>query len=197
MLYLVIIFLSAFLLFQVQPLIAKLILPLFGGGAAIWTACLLFFQAFLLLGYLYAHCLTQLKNRRSQAIIHSSLLLLSLSVIPIGLSEFVLNESTRFDVNSPLIDILFLLMASVGLPYFLLSSTGPLVQRWLSYMDIGSLPYKLYSLSNIGSLLALLSYPFIFEPQFSLHNQLLYWSIGYGAFVLIISLLCLRLANAL
>jgi len=193
MLYLVIIFLSAFLLFQVQPLIAKLILPLFGGGAAIWTACLLFFQAFLLLGYLYAHCLTQLKNRRSQAIIHSSLLLLSLSVIPIGLSEFVLNESTRFDVNSPLIDILFLLMASVGLPYFLLSSTGPLVQRWLSYMDIGSLPYKLYSLSNIGSLLALLSYPFIFEPQFSLHNQLLYWSIGYGAFVLIISLLCLRL----
>jgi len=193
MLYLVIIFLSAFLLFQVQPLIAKLILPLFGGGAAIWTACLLFFQAFLLLGYLYAHCLTQLKNLRTQVIAHSGLLLLSLSVLPIGLSELALSEAPNFDVNSPLIDILFLLVASVGLPYFLLSSTGPLVQRWLSYMDIGSLPYKLYSLSNIGSLLALLSYPFIFEPQFSLHNQLLYWSIGYGLFVFVISLLCLRL----
>ncbi|MFT5758119.1 MAG: hypothetical protein ACI9LM_002858, partial [Alteromonadaceae bacterium] len=201
MLYLVIIFLSAFLLFQVQPLIAKLILPLFGGGAAIWTACLLFFQAFLLLGYLYAHCLTQLKNLRTQVIIHSVLLMVSLSVLPIALGEFKLSAALGLglsvtlgsEVNSPLIDILLMLVISVGLPYFLLSATGPLVQRWLSYNDENALPYKLYSLSNIGSLLALLSYPFIFEPQFSLHNQLLYWSLGYGSFVFILSLLCLRL----
>ncbi len=193
MLYLVIIFLSAFLLFQVQPLIAKLILPLFGGGAAIWTACLLFFQAFLLLGYLYAHCLTQIRNLRTQVIIHSVLLALSLSVLPIALGEFKLGLELEKGLNSPLIDILSMLVMSVGLPYFLLSSTGPLVQRWLSYNDENALPYKLYSLSNTGSLLALLSYPFIFEPQFSLHNQLLYWSLGYGAFVFIISLLCLKL----
>ena len=142
MLYLVIIFLSAFLLFQVQPLIAKLILPLFGGGAAIWTACLLFFQAFLLLGYLYAHFLTQLKNLRAQVIIHSMLLILSLSVLPIALGELQLSAEIGAgdEVSSPLFDILWLLVISVGLPYFLLSSTGPLVQRWLSYMDIGSLP---------------------------------------------------------
>lgn len=201
MLYFLIIFLSAFLLFQVQPLIAKLILPLFGGGAAIWTACLLFFQAFLLLGYLYAHIITKLKNVRHQVVIHGVLLLCSLLFLPIGLNgleQGFLFEDSLFStvvLNSPLMNIVFLLAMSVGLPYFLLSATGPLVQRWFSYVEVGALPYKLYSLSNFGSLLALLTYPFIFEPQFSLTQQLLYWSLGYGMFVLSITTLCIRLSK--
>ena len=188
MLYLVIIFLSAFLLFQVQPLIAKLILPLFGGGAAIWTACLLFFQAFLLLGYLYAHLLSQIKNLKIQFYIHATMLLLSLVYMPIGLIQ--LDNMSQED---PLMGILTLLIVSIGLPYFLLSSTGPLIQKWLSIryaQTTDFAPYKLYSLSNIGSLLALLSYPLIFEPNFSLSNQLTYWSAGYIVLVLALVFFC-------
>ncbi|WP_426356834.1 spermidine synthase [Pseudocolwellia sp. HL-MZ19] len=191
MLYLFIIFLSAFLLFQVQPLIAKLILPLFGGGAAIWTACLLFFQAFLLLGYLYAHILSKCKSLTTQVSIHSVALLASLLFMPIGLKEL-----TEFDQSAPLSDILKLLVLSIGAPYFLLSSTGPLVQKWLSYVYASKpdfTPYKLYSLSNIGSLLALVSYPFIFEPLLSLPNQLTYWSAGYIVLVGLLIVFCVQL----
>ena len=191
MLYLFIIFLSAFLLFQVQPLIAKLILPLFGGGAAIWTACLLFFQAFLLFGYLYAHVLSKCKSLTTQVSIHSVALLASLLFMPIGLKELV-----EFDQTAPLSDILKLLVLSIGAPYFLLSSTGPLVQKWLSHVYAAKpdfTPYKLYSLSNIGSLLALVSYPFIFEPLFSLPNQLTYWSAGYIVLVGSLIVFCVQL----
>ena len=191
MLYLFIIFLSAFLLFQVQPLIAKLILPLFGGGAAVWTACLLFFQAFLLLGYLYAHILSKVRNISIEVAIHGVALLVSLLFMPIGLKQLV-----EFDQASPLADILQLLVLSIGVPYFLLSSTGPLVQKWLSYIYAAKTdftPYKLYSLSNIGSLLALLSYPFIFEPSLSLPDQLLYWSAGYIVLVALLITFCLQL----
>lgn len=179
MLYLSIVFLSAFLLFQVQPIIAKLILPLFGGGAAVWTSCLLFFQLFLLLGYFYAHWLTGLSTLRRQVGVHGLLLLCSLAFLPIGLSPLLQNITS----NSPLSDIILLLAAAVGLPYFLLSSTGPLVQRWLTFAHTGKLPYQLYSLSNTGSLLALISYPFVFEPQLDMSSQTLSWSIGYGLFV--------------
>jgi spermidine synthase len=186
MLYLAIIFVSAFLLFQVQPLIAKLILPYFGGGAAIWTACLLFFQAFLLLGYFYAHCLTQLKSVKLQLTIHLGLIVSSVLFLPIGINMFT--ETSL--VNSPLMNILFLLATSIGLPYFILSSTGPLIQRWLTYVEVGKLPYQLYSLSNLGSLLALLSFPFLFEPLLSTSQQSTYWTLGYAFYaLLIISLL--------
>ncbi|NQZ20558.1 MAG: fused MFS/spermidine synthase [Colwellia sp.] len=186
MLYLAIIFLSAFLLFQVQPLIAKLILPFFGGGAAIWTACLLFFQAFLLLGYFYSHCLTQLKSVKMQLSIHLGLIALSLLTLPIGMSLFTYVSPT----TAPLLSILLLLTSSIGLPYFVLSSTGPLIQRWLTYVEVGKLPYQLYSLSNVGSLLALLSFPFVFEPLLSTTQQSIYWTVGYGIFAgLIITLL--------
>ena len=191
MLYLSIIFLSAFLLFQVQPLIAKLILPLFGGGAAIWTACLLFFQAFLLLGYLYAHVLSQIRNLRLQVGFHGVVLLSSLLFMPIGLKQL-----TEIDQTAPLAEILQLLVFSIGVPYFLLSSTGPLVQKWLSTVyenNTDFKPYKLYSLSNIGSLLALLSYPFIFEPLFTLPNQLMYWSAGYVLLVTLLVVFCVQL----
>ena len=137
MLYLAIIFLSAFLLFQVQPLIAKLILPYFGGGSAVWTACLLFFQAFLLLGYFYAHCLTQVKSVKKQLIIHSVFLLVSVLFLPIGIQDWGDISQT----SSPLQNILLLLTVSIGLPYFILSSTGPLIQRWLTYIEVGKLPY--------------------------------------------------------
>ncbi len=186
MLYLAIIFLSAFLLFQVQPLIAKLILPYFGGGAAIWTACLLFFQAFLLLGYFYSHCLTQLKSVKLQLSIHLALIALSLLTLPIGISLFTDISPT----TAPLLSILLLLTTSIGLPYFVLSSTGPLIQRWLTYVEVGKLPYQLYSLSNVGSLLALLSFPFIFEPLLNTTQQSIYWTLGYAIFAgLIITLL--------
>jgi spermidine synthase len=186
MLYLAIIFLSAFLLFQVQPLIAKLILPFFGGGAAIWTACLLFFQAFLLLGYFYAHCLTQLKSVKTQLNIHLGLIVLSLFTLPIGFNVFTVISPT----TAPLLSILFLLATSIGLPYFVLSSTGPLIQRWLTYVEVGKLPYQLYSLSNLGSLLALLSFPFVFEPHLSTSQQSIYWTVGYGIYAgLIVTLL--------
>jgi len=186
MLYLAIIFISAFLLFQVQPLIAKLILPLFGGGAAIWTACLFFFQAFLLLGYFYAHCLTQLRSVKQQLLIHLGLITLSLVTLPIGLH--LLSDTSA--TISPLLSILLILTTSIGLPYFVLSSTGPLIQRWLTYVENGKLPYQLYSLSNLGSLLALLSFPFIFEPLLTTSEQSIYWSIGYAVYSgLIVTLL--------
>ncbi|ALO35593.1 hypothetical protein CMT41_13370 [Colwellia sp. MT41] len=184
MLYLFVIFVGAFLLFQLQPLIAKLILPLFGGGAAIWTACLLFFQGFLLLGYLYSHYLTKLNKLKTQVIVHVTLLMMSLLFLPLALNFNFKQYLSTIMGDSPLFEIVFILILSIGLPYFLLSSTGPLVQRWLTYKDSAKLPYKLYSLSNTASLLALLSYPFIFEPQFTLSNQILIWSIGYTIFVL-------------
>jgi spermidine synthase len=181
-----IIFLSAFLLFQVQPLIAKLILPFFGGGAAIWTACLLFFQEFLLLGYFYSHCLTQLKSVKIQLSIHLCVIVLSLLTLPIGINVITGAAQT----TEPLFSILFLLATSIGLPYFVLSSTGPLIQRWLTYVEVGKLPYHLYSLSNLGSLLALLSFPFIFEPLLSTSQQSIYWTAGYGVYAgLVVTLL--------
>jgi hypothetical protein len=182
MLYLAIIFISAFLLFQVQPLIAKLILPYFGGGAAVWTACLLFFQAFLLLGYFYAHCLTQIKSVKKQLGIHFFLIICSVIFLPIGIRTW-----DGFSASiSPLQNILLLLSVSIGLPYFILSSTGPLIQRWLTYIEVGKLPYQLYSLSNLGSLLALISFPFIFEPLLTTSEQSLYWTIGYVSYALLI-----------
>mgnify|MGYP000314732119 CR=1 FL=1 len=182
MLYLAIIFISAFLLFQVQPLIAKLILPYFGGGAAVWTACLLFFQAFLLLGYFYAHCLTHIKSVKKQLGIHFFLLICSVIFLPIGIQTW-----DDFSPSiSPLQNILLLLSVSIGLPYFILSSTGPLIQRWLTYIEVGKLPYQLYSLSNLGSLLALISFPFIFEPLLTTSQQSLYWTIGYVSYALLI-----------
>jgi len=182
MLYLFLIFIGAFLLFQVQPLIAKLLLPFFGGGAAIWTACLLFFQAFLLLGYAYSHYLTKINSIKRQVLIHLALLASSLIFLPLTLNVNDDISSIPFVSGSPLMAIVVLLVLSIGLPYLLLSSTGPLIQRWLSYQDRSDRPYKLYALSNTASLLALFSYPFIFEPQLTLSHQILFWSAGYIIF---------------
>ena len=191
MLYLAIIFLSAFLLFQVQPLIAKLILPYFGGGAAVWTACLLFFQAFLLLGYFYAHCLTQFQSVKKQLGIHLVLLLCSVIFLPISIQTW----DDFYQTSYPLQNILMLLTVSIGLPYFILSSTGPLIQRWLTYIEVGKLPYQLYSLSNVGSLLALISFPFLFEPLLTTSQQSLYWTLGYVIYALLMATLLWKMSK--
>ena len=174
------IFTGAFLLFQVQPLIGKYILPWFGGGPGVWTTCLLFFQTLLLGGYAYAHFSSTRLKPRHQVILHLVLLGLSLALLPITPSE-----GWKAHVGGdPNVRILLLLMATIGLPYFVLSSTGPLMQQWFSQTSPGVSPYRLYALSNVGSLLALLSYPVFFEVKFPRHTQAVMWSGGLVLFVI-------------
>ena len=177
--YALTIFTGAFLLFQVQPLLGKYILPWFGGGPGVWTTCLLFFQLLLLGGYAYAHFSSTRLTPRRQVILHLVLLALSLALLPITPSD-----SWKAHVGGdPNWRILLLLSATIGLPYFVLSSTGPLMQQWFSQTNPGVSPYRLYALSNVGSLLALLSYPVFFEVRFPRHTQATMWSVGLGLFV--------------
>ncbi len=175
------IFLSAFLLFQVQPLIAKFILPWFGGSAAVWSAVLLFFQLLLLLGYLYAHCLIRYLKPKQQLWVHAVLLAASLATLPIVPAAHWKPAAG----DDPTLRILLLLGATVGLPYTLLSATSPLLQAWYLRMNAGAIPYRLFALSNFGSMLALLSYPFVVEPRLALSNQAVIWSAGYAAFAVV------------
>jgi spermidine synthase len=193
MYFFIAIFLGAFLLFQVQPLIAKVILPYFGGGASVWTACLLFFQAFLLLGYLYAHLLSKIDSFKIQALIHALLLLISLWLLPIGVSSLDTVVNFTNTESLPLMNVLLLLAASIGLPYFMLSSTGPLVQHWFGLVNQNKLPYRLYSLSNLASLIALLSFPFLIEPFFTGEQQSFYWSVMYFVYALVMSALLVQI----
>src|SRR6202789_1661704 len=181
------ILLSAFLLFQVQPLIAKLILPWFGGSAAVWTSCMLFFQMALLGGYTYAHWLSDQAGKR-QTIIHTGLLTLSLLSLPILPSAWWRPETP----GDPLLRILGLLTATVGLPYFLLASTSPLLQSWYSRSNGGAMPYRFFALSNAGSMLGLLTYPVVVEPNLTSSQQAWMWSISYVAFVLVCAVVAWR-----
>src|SRR3984893_10847423 len=177
-LYAITIFLSAFLLFQVQPLIAKIILPWFGGSAAVWAAALLFFQISLLAGYAYAHALIKLVKPRTQLLIHGTLLLASCALLPI-----LPNVSWKpTAIGDPTLRILELLAATIGLPYFLLSSTSPLLQAWYVRRTGSSVPYRLFALSNFGSMLALLSFPFLVEPNIASRMQAYSWSTAYVVF---------------
>jgi len=170
------IFVSAFLLFQVEPIIAKIILPWFGGVAAVWSVCLLFFQVVLLLGYLYAHWLTHRFPARIRWRIHCALIIASFLLLPI-----LPRDSWKpSGPGSPAWHVLLLLAGTVGLPYFLLSSTSPLLQSWYSRTLGGARPYRLYALSNAGSLLGLVSYPFI-EPVLATARQATIWSVAYAA----------------
>jgi hypothetical protein len=181
------ILISAFLLFQVQPLIAKLILPWFGGSAAVWTSCMLFFQMALLGGYAYAHWLNGQPERR-QTVIHISLLAVSLLTLPILPSPWWKPTAAE----DPLLRILGLLTATVGLPYFLLSSTSPLLQTWYSRSNGGAMPYRFFALSNAGSMLGLLAYPVFVEPYLTAGQQAWSWSIGFAAFVFICATVAFR-----
>jgi len=182
------IFLSAFLLFQVQPVIGKMILPWFGGSAAVWSTCMLVFQGLLLLGYLYAHVTTRHLNRKVQATLHISLLAVSVFLLPIT-PDLAWKPVGNED---PTALIIGLMIASVGLPYFLLSTTGPLVQVWFAMERPGSIPYRLFALSNLGSMLGLISYPLLFEPWLAIPRMSLSWSVAYAGFAFICGIIALR-----
>ncbi|MBK9244183.1 MAG: fused MFS/spermidine synthase [Burkholderiales bacterium] len=172
--------LSAFLLFLVQPIIAKQILPWFGGTSAVWTTCMVFFQVVLLGGYAYAHALSSRASPRNQARVHIALLAASLAFLPILARE---GFKPVGDEDAAL-SILWLLAATIGLPYFLLSSTGPLLQRWIAHRFPEKTVYRLFALSNFGSLLGLLAFPFLIEPFAPTATQAYAWSAAYALFAL-------------
>jgi hypothetical protein len=174
--------LGAFLLFLLEPLFAKMILPRFGGSAAVWSTCLVFFQSTLLLGYFYADVLTRRLTHSRQAVAHISLLVVSLCFLPIA-PHVIFGSGGS---NYPALQILVLSAASIGLPFVLLSATSPLIQAWHSRS--GSQPYHLFAISNLASLVALLSFPFVVEPRLSSHRQAQLWSILFGVFAIACSL---------
>src|SRR5712692_7589074 len=190
-LYAATIFLSAFLLFQVQPLIAKVILPWFGGSAAVWTVCMLFFQVLLLCGYVYSHAYVRLRIPARRHI-HIALLALAAATLPLAAG----GAWKPAGGEDPTWRILGLLATSVGLPYFALSTTGPLVQAWYARSREGAAPYRLFALSNLGSMLALVSYPLAVEPLLALGTQAAVWSAGFALFALACAALAWRSRGA-
>lgn len=182
------IFVSAFLLFEIEPIIAKMILPWFGGVASVWAVCLVFFQTMLLLGYWYADALTRRFSFVVQGRMHATLLLLSLlalRIVPGG-------RWKPAGPEHPAIRILLLLCATVGLPFFVLSTTSPLLQAWYAKTRSSARPYRLYALSNAGSMLALVIYPILIEPWTSTSHQAIGWSAGY----VLVVVLCAAVALA-
>lgn len=183
-------FLSAFLLFQVELIAGKVLLPWFGGSAAVWTTCLLFFQLLLLAGYAYAHLLSTRLRISAQVIVHFVLLVLAaLQVLAVWLFG---RGETGFAANwilgvgrHPVIALLTVLLLLIGPPFFVLSSTGPLLQRWLVQMGAGVDVYRFYAVSNIGSLLGLLSFPFLIEPALGVRDQMQLWCLLFGLFVVL------------
>jgi hypothetical protein len=182
-LYALTIFASAFLLFLVQPIIAKQILPWFGGSASVWATCLIFFQFLLLIGYAYTDWTTRRLKARTQITLHIALLALSLLSLPI-IPDAAWKPAGDDD---PTWRILGLLTATIGLPYFLLSTTGPLVQAWFARTFPAGTVYRLFALSNLGSLLALIAYPFAVEPWVTGPQQSYGWTAGYVVFLLLCS----------
>ena len=182
-LYALTIFVSAFLLFLVQPIVAKQILPWFGRSAAVWTTCLVFFQFLLLFGYAYSDWTTRRLAPRRQVAVHVALLAVSLLTLPI------IPDASWKPVGDedPTWRILGLLGVTIGLPYFLLSTTGPLVQAWFARTFPTGTVYRLFALSNFGSLLALVAYPFAVEPWIPATTQSWSWSAGYVLFALLCS----------
>jgi hypothetical protein len=182
------IFVSAFLLFQVQPLISRFILPWFGGSPAVWTTCMLFFQVLLFGGYAYAHFSVKHLSTAKQGRMHLAVLIAAVAMVATALVLFLTGWTDRLkptDSSYPIARIMLLLSWYVGLPYFMLSATGPLLQAWFARSFPGRSPYRLYSLSNIGSLLALISYPFLVEPLLDTRQQFSLWVVGFVVFVLL------------
>ncbi|MBX3459322.1 MAG: fused MFS/spermidine synthase [Planctomycetes bacterium] len=175
------IFLSAFLLFLVQPLLGRFILPWYGGTPAAWSVALLFFQCALLAGYGYAHVLTRFAKPRAQAVIHAGVLLLAALTLPVIPPESLKPAAG----DNPALSILWLLLATAGLPFVALSATGPLLQAWLARVRPGKQPWVMYALSNVGSLGALLAYPFVIEPWVGRNSQAWAWSAGFVTFALL------------
>jgi SAM-dependent methyltransferase len=186
------IFVSAFLLFQVQPIESKLLLPWFGGSAAVWNTCVVFFQIALLGGYCYSHFVSG-QTARTQAMIH---VVVVITAVIISTFTIVPHSSWKpTGTESASMRILLVLLVNVGLPFFLLSTTGPLVQAWFARFYPARSPYRLYALSNIGSLIALASYPFVFERMFDVPTQALIWKGGFILFGLMVGVLAVTMAN--
>jgi len=188
-LYAAAIFLSSSLLFLVEPMAGKRLLPLLGGSASIWMTCLVFFQTVLLAGYLCAHGIATRLKPRSQAAIYG--VLLAASLVQVALN---LNPHLRASTARPVYSVLWLLTVLIGLPFLVLSATNPLLQSWYSRAGDGAPtpPYRLFALSNLGSLLALMAYPALVEPYFSLREQTLAWSAGFLVFVLVCGAISLK-----
>ena len=176
-------FLSALLLFLVQPMVAKMLLPLLGGVPAVWNAALVFFQAMLLAGYLYAHATTHWMGPRGQAVLHLGLLVVIVAALPIALPAGWVPPAS----DNPIPWLVAALFVAVGAPFFVIAASAPLLQRWFAHSGHprANDPYFLYSPSNLGGLLALLAYPTLIEPQLRLTSQSSTWSIGYGVLVVL------------
>jgi hypothetical protein len=179
------IFLSALLLFSVQPLFTKMVLPRLGGSPAVWSVAMVFFQTLLLAGYSYAHILMQIRNRAIPVAIHLVLLVVAVLTLPLAIAGGWGEPPT----SGYAFWLLGLFAVSIGLPFFALAANNPLLQAWFvrTGHPAGPDPYFLYASSNIGSFLALLSYPVLVEPIFTLHTQNLIWSSGYGLLILLIA----------
>lgn len=177
------VFLSAFLLFLVQPMFGKMVLPLLGGSPAVWNTCMLFFQAALLGGYLYAHLSSRWTVRR-QAIVHLALLALAALALPVSV-----RGASPDGGDAPVPWLLAVMVATVGPPFLVLSGTGPILQRWFSRSGHAQAaePYQLYAASNLGSALALLAYPFLMEPRMRLAGQSGTWTAGYALLAVLIA----------
>ena len=183
------IFLGAFLLFLVEPIAARQLLPVLGGSAAVWITCLVFFQTALLLGYLYAHWLA----RRPLTVLHLSLLALAaVSAVLWVVRTFTGNNGDAHPVRT----VFAVLGVSIGVPFLVLASTSPLLQVWWSRVESGPIPYRLYALSNLASLLALAAYPTIVEPHLTLHAQRLAWCCGFALFVILSAILAVKTRSA-
>jgi spermidine synthase len=173
-------FTSASLMFVVEPMVARMVLPMLGGAPAVWNTCLVFFQAMLLAGYAYAHGATRFFGVRRHVLVHGVVILLPLLVLPVGLHHAAPDAS-----QGPIAWLLLVLCGSIGLPFFVLSTSAAVLQTWFAATDDESAgdPYFLYTASNLGSFIALLAYPIVIEPTLRLQDQARLWSFGYGAFV--------------
>jgi spermidine synthase len=175
-------FMSAFLMFLVEPMIARILLPSLGGAPAVWNTCLVFFQAMLLVGYGYAHGATQYLGIRRHIVLHSLLLLLPLIVLPIAV-----RQSPPQGLESPTLWLMLTLLGSIGLPFFVLSTSAAVMQKWFSATNDGAAadPYFLYAASNLGSFIALMAYPLVVEPNLRLQDQATLWTAGYVVLIVL------------
>jgi hypothetical protein len=184
-------FTSAALMFVLQPMFGKNLLPLLGGSPAVWNTCMVFYQSILFLGYLYAHYLSTKLSQHKQILVHIAVILVSFLALPLALPDKV-SPPTESNPTFWLLGVLFL---SIGLPFFVVSTTAPLMQKWFANVGHHSSddPYFLYAASNAGSLIALLSYPFFLEPNIGLANQKSYWSVGFLLLSLLIAACAFKL----
>ena len=185
--YTITLFVSATLLFWIQPMFTKVVLPLLGGSPAVWNTAMMFFQSALLAGYGYAHATTRILGVRRQAVLHISLLFVALLTLPAMVGE---DWRPPAETN-PVLWLVTLLTVSIGLPLFVIAATAPMLQKWFAHTrhPAAADPYFLYAASNLGSMLALLSYPFVVEPLLRLGQQSWAWS-GTYALLALLTLAC-------